>query len=541
MAFATLAPEVLHEVERSLALMRPFGDGDYINGCTLSRYERQLAMLAPDVPEAAAVLEALRAADPVGRTRTIGDPVFRSAVHKLLGHHRLHLPQPDAAECASLLRQAATHLATPGCSPLAVGVPAPRRLGTAAHHGWIWQEEREEDAFARHFRALLHERVPHLTPATPDARLLDNLVRGMALLDTLLPDLARSALSHVQVVVMADVPARRPLMPGEEPAFTSLTNPFILGTIFLAPNVLQTPWSVAEYLLHEGLHQKFMDLEHTHSMLRKGYSVEESPVISPPWHRVQLSGASQWHVNRSISVTHVYTALALFFARARERAVELQPRFGPVNIPELELSLRQSFDRATYLGEKLMGARDELGLAGQRFLDWLNGLLRTFDPAPPPGGAYVHLLLDLYDREAREFATRLAHLSPADLERPVAPVPGASEAITVPALIAHLEAVETARAREVMAALGRTVPGGFDAPPASAPLAERPADVAARFRGVRQRVSNVLREVPWVEYQAAREVGASRPDEAVRELLGYSDRCLGRLLKHITASHHAVA
>ncbi|RKI05326.1 hypothetical protein [Corallococcus sp. AB038B] len=530
-------------MERSLALMRPFGDGDYINGCTLGRYERQLAMLAPDVPAATAVLEALRAADPVGRTRTIGDPVFRSAVHKLLGHHRLHLPQPDAAECADLLRRTALLLAAPERSPLAEGVVALDRLGAAAHHGWIWREEREEDAFAHHFRALLHERVPHLIPATPDARILDNLVRGAELLETLVPDLARSTLAHVQVVVVADVPARRPLMPGEEPAFTSLTNPFILGTIFLAPNVLRNPWSAAEFLLHEGLHQKFMDLEHTHSMLRKGYSVDESPVINPPWHRVQLSGASQWHVNRSISVTHVYTALALFFARARERAAELAPRFGPVDSAELELSLRQSFDRATYLGEKLMGARDELGVAGQRFLDWLNGLLRTFDPAPPPGGGYVHLLLDLYDREAREFATRLAHLSPADLEKPVAPVPGASEASTVPALVAHLEAVETARAREVMAALGRTMPGGFDAPPpaASAPLAERPSDVAARFSGVRQRVSNVLREVPWAEYQVAREGSTPRPDEAVRELLGYSDRYLGRLLKHMTASFHAAA
>jgi len=540
MSIATVPSHVLAKVEQSLALMRPFGDGDYIYDCIRTRYQQHLGMLTRDLPEARTLLAALHDADPVGCYRVIGDPVFRSAIHILLGHFKLHLPQHNVAECVALLRDATYHLITrTGASPLAVGAPGALRLGNLSHHGWVWSVERKEDVWGKTFGELMHNRMDYLEPVTPDDRVARNLKLGAELLAELLPQLSRSALTHVHLVVVADVSRKQPLPPGESAVFTSNTNPHIPGTIFLAPGVLQDPWSVAEYLLHEALHQKFVDLEHTHSMLRKGYSIDESPIIHPPWHRIRLSGPPTWHVNRSISVTHVYTALALFFTRVNMRAAELEGRYGPVkeNVP---LSIRQSFDRATYLGEKLLGAKDELGMAGQRFLHWLNELLSTFDPQPPPSGSYVHLLLDLYDREAEDVAIRISRATPADLERLVATTVTAPEEVPMKELVRHLEQEESTRARDILTALGENVPPRFDGLAATqSPRAESPADLATRFRETRTRISEALRKVPWASYQEVRP-GASGPsDELVRDMLSYSDHHLGRIMKHLNPDAQA--
>jgi hypothetical protein len=49
---------------------------------------------------------------------------------------------------------------------------------------------------------------------------------------------------------------------------------------------------------------------------------------------------------------------------------------------------------------------------------------------------------------------------------------------------------------------------------------------------MRTHVSEALRKVPWAAYQVARAGTSARPDELVRDMLGYSDRHLGRLMKH---------
>jgi hypothetical protein len=64
-------------------------------------------------------------------------------------------------------------------------------------------------------------------------------------------------------------------------------------------------------------------------------------------------------------------------------------------------SSRAAFERAYYLCEQItQSSWEELGVGGKRLIEWLRAVLDVLEPYPPPNGAYLHLLLDLYTREA---------------------------------------------------------------------------------------------------------------------------------------------
>jgi hypothetical protein len=225
------------------------------------------------------------------------------------------------------------------------------------------------------------------------------LIEGGRLLHELLPRLATSALSHVHIVVVVDVTSA--------PGFSSLTHSRLPGIIFLSPNVLKNPWQAAEHLLHESMHVKFTDLEHTHSLLRADYDPAASPMVHAPWNRAPVG----WPVNRSLTVLHVYTCLALFFAVVTDRHTSLIERYGSLpSGPTPARRTRRSLDRAHYLHRYLVPNQDQLDTAGRLLVRWLGDVLRILDQSPPPEGASAHLYLDLYEREASTIRALRARL-----------------------------------------------------------------------------------------------------------------------------------
>lgn len=140
---------------------------------------------------------------------------------------------------------------------------------------------------------------------------------------------------------------------------------------------------------------KFTDLEHTHSLMSADYVAGESAMVLAPWNRAPTA----WPINRSLTVLHVYTCLALFFTVVAERRESLAGTYGRGG-PDPVRQARRSFDRAHYLHGHLTRNQQQLDTAGRLLVRWLGDLLHAFDPAPPPEGASAHLLLDLYDREA---------------------------------------------------------------------------------------------------------------------------------------------
>ncbi|WP_433931681.1 hypothetical protein AB3662_45320 [Sorangium cellulosum] len=501
-------PQVLDIVEGALANSRPFGDCDYIHQCTWRHEERRLELLEGRFPSSRALLSALRGAGPARRYRVLGDPVVRAAIHDAIGHHRLHVSHPRPEELEQILRDAAVLAAGERRdAPLAADAARDIRLGDAPHHGFVWRGGDDDRPFSRRFAALFREKLPWLRPAAPDARDRRTLLQGARLLDALLPELARSALAHAQLVVVAgpDVDA-----PAQARGFRSATVAGLCGTVVLGPVTLKTPWSAAEHLLHESMHLKFIDLELTHSVLRKGYRMERSPVVSPPWHRRDPSGLRDWTVNRMLTVLHVYVALALFFRAVERRAGELEAEFGPLGDLDPGREARRSFDRAHFLVHALRRHEGELGAAGRRFCAWLDCMLAAFDPSPPPAGSEVHLLLDLYAREAAALRDRLA--------RSAGP-PAAAR------LVEEIATTELATARDVLAAI-EGAPPLRDEPAPAATLAERLWEVRAR-------ISASLRRVPREAY-ARRPAGSGKtPAELVREMLDGSSDAVSALLREL--------
>jgi len=53
-----------------------------------------------------------------------------------------------------------------------------------------------------------------------------------------------------------------------------------------------------------------------------------------------------------------------------------------------------------------------MGLSGRQMTDWLLDVLNALDTRRRPGGATVHLLLDLYERQSRKLDTYLAQQPP---------------------------------------------------------------------------------------------------------------------------------
>ena len=228
------------------------------------------------------------------------------------------------------------------------------------------------------------------------------LRRGASLLGELVPGLSRSALSHVPLVA---------LFPsvGRWKTKASSSQYRLSGIIFLRRESLHNPWWIAEHLLHESLHHKLYDFRHAHSLLtRDAIEADDPPSeITKPmvsiWNFPGLDQRNHWDTHRAVAAFHVYVHLAHLCSIAEHRAAELEAVYGPLQgDPPTMTDDRQAFDRAHYLGENI---RDscwaELGLAGQRLIDWLGSVLDALDPSPPPQDAHLHLLLERYLLEGR--------------------------------------------------------------------------------------------------------------------------------------------
>ncbi|MGW0808164.1 hypothetical protein [Nonomuraea sp. NPDC002799] len=381
------------QAEAILADDRPFGDCDYIRQRTRIHYRHRLQLLKEHSKGAHLLFSALEGATDGRHHRTLGDPAVRVAIDSWLSAVRggSEPPWPEE-ELESVLETAAAQSPRANVPPLAEGAADLLRLHEAAWP-WVWSEPRADaDPLGEFFRRVFSESFQKLTLTSPDAHVRETLLRGAALLYTLCPRLARSALSHVHLIAVV----------GKEssPGFASLTHPRIPGAIFLSTAVLSNPWQAAEYLLHEAMHVKFTDLEHTHSLLGEHYDAEASPLIRPHWNRARPEAGDGWPIDRALTVSHVYTSLALFHSAVAARYAELADRYGQITSADPAQQARRSFDRAQYLIQRLEQQTEHLGAGGRLFLRWLRGINEAFDPSPAPEGAYVHLVLDLYEREA---------------------------------------------------------------------------------------------------------------------------------------------
>lgn len=397
---------VCDQAEEALADSRPFGNCNYILGRLFSHYQYRLGLLSEHTEAASVLLSALEGSSEHQLRRVLGDPVVRVAIDSTLANLNVS-SAPSIGEAGDIFKSAAYNLIKDyDIPPLADGSISV--LGVQEDSlPWIWMNERVSvDPLGSYFRQHYSRHVRGLGLASPGPEICEMLSRGAALLRMLCPKLSRSALGHVHLVAVVNTMV--------SPGFTSLTTPAIPGLVVLAPSVLKSPLDAAAFLLHEAMHSKFVDLEHTHSLMHAGYNEMESPRIRPHWNRVQPGQLPGWSVNRSLTVCHVYVSLALLYIHAGLNS-NVVDQFGSCDGSAVAVQVRRSLDRAHYLQQQLVVNRAQLGAGGALFVDWLGAILAMLDPAPPPRDSYVHLALDLYDREAEKIQEILQRVSKGDL------------------------------------------------------------------------------------------------------------------------------
>jgi hypothetical protein len=401
-----------------LSEYRPFCDSDYIHEQFHFCYSRRLRKISAVLPEAGYLLDALDRADAYRRYRVMGDTVVRcviqQALRQIVTQEEYGLP---FGTCKTVLEQTARHLNEGECcGPLEATTADVNRLGVARYHGWFWTEEHDNDVFGDAFRQIILQNYGE-SLCTPNKDEMAMVQKGAKLLEELLPSLSSSALSHAHLVALFP-----PI--GNWKGRASGSQFRISGTIFLNREALQNPWWVAEHLLHESLHQKLYDFRHGYSLLVQDSLpppgdlssefesvILDRPGVLAPWNIPGLESLNFWDTHRAVAAFHVYVHLGLFCSLAEQRVPELEGAYGPLyGRPPVMTRGRTAFDRAHYLGENIVkSCWNQLGRAGQLLVEWLTSVLDALDPAPPPKGSFVHLLLDRYIREANSIERREAH------------------------------------------------------------------------------------------------------------------------------------
>lgn len=389
----------------------PFGDSEYLRQQMHAAFRHRLENISTSIPAGRRLLTTLQQAEGQTEYRVLGDPLVRRAIQQLVVQQvaaaRRKLP-PQM--CAQVLEAAAQRVQEGIITgPLQGGVDDAQWLGDSSRTPWIWAPGRRDDIFERAFGQLLEAEFGAGLIAAADAEGAA-LREGARLLDEVLPLTSRSALSHTHLIGVTSGT-------GAWSGKASTSQFTVTGAIFLNRRLLTNPWWVAEHLLHEALHQKLYDFRHAHSMLVRDVeeaskeTSREAPHVVSLWNMPGPDASNRWNTHRAMAAFHVYAHLALFGSLAEQMSSRLHDTYGPLDAPRAMTSSRKAFERARYLGENLRASCwDELGVAGRHLLEWLSSILDAMDPAPPPAGASLHLLMDRYLKEAR----RLRKIPPSD-------------------------------------------------------------------------------------------------------------------------------
>jgi hypothetical protein len=376
-------------------------------------------------PQAAPVLERIRALDDATAARVLEHPFLRAVVFAATRHLKHPWKVITQEQVEQYLEQLGILLTGDwrGGKLSSLSLLMEESYEDAARHTlWQWAGEQGDRTLTGITPMVFLKNSPNSVFHHPTEEESRNLRQGIALLRDLFPLLTPSILRHIDVIALVSTePAHGEAgPPGGNPLST---DPFIScssspspGVILVNPSVLTNPWYIAEIILHEGLHSKLYDVMATHNLLRPNYTQEESAKLHPLWHM----SSESWDVQRSLFAMHVYAHLALFFQRVARSFDALAPRFGPLHVIDAGLSMRRSLDRAHFLGMKLaeVGTRD-LGPAGHLLLAQLQEMLLVLEGASAEGASAdgasrleevaQRLVGDLYARQTLALERILDH------------------------------------------------------------------------------------------------------------------------------------
>lgn len=295
-------------VEQRLAGGTPFGSHEFISTRVARVYVQLLTLLADRSSGAQRLLEVLGSLDTSRSQAVLRDSLLRRTIEDGTGALVQGLDSIDADLLDELLVAAAeaarteqvTLLGSPGLS-----VVFARRPGGT---GLVWLGSQPDSAPGKRFEDQVLRRLPGFRFQTPSEEQVALLEAGNRLASLIAPALADSAISHACVVVVGD-------FHGAEHLFNALTLPGLAGVIVLSPQAIRTDIDLAETLVHESTHLKFLDIDYIQPLFVPGFRPESSPLVTPSWHEDDpLYGG--WPVDRVLTSMHVYLTLAVLFGNA---------------------------------------------------------------------------------------------------------------------------------------------------------------------------------------------------------------------------------
>jgi hypothetical protein len=352
--------------EKQLAQDVPFGSVDYIRERAALTYRRRLELLGEHLSAAVQLAQALAAAASSDSNQLFADPVVRGCIDDLLRAYRAAGEQKPAAEQLEFFAYYSAHLDE--LKRDAANTAGSFRQELLSRPIRYWSDASARTLRDRTFAAMLLQHLPGPRVYVAEAESEAAINQGLALLQELIPVAAHSALSHLHFIAVDDF----------DTVVGSATISPIPGTIFLSRSVLRSSWSIAESILHECMHLKFVELEHTHSLMARGYSEKASPRIHPPWHPETVT----WPMNRALTAAHVYVALALYSVASEAAAPEFQARYGPCKRSPLLVDTSAAGERARSLIDVASRHPESLGQAGRRFLEWMGDILQKLAAGP---------------------------------------------------------------------------------------------------------------------------------------------------------------
>jgi hypothetical protein len=495
------------DMDAVLATYRPFADSNYISQQFRRCYERRLTKLSDAIPVASRLVDTIDRADPRIAEKTLADTGVRTIIQNLRRRVMTGVANSDRIApldlCSRLLDETVAFLSgVRSTGPLNLSIDG--RLGDEPFHPWIWADNRPaDDVFTEAFRFAAESQYGDVPPAASAAE-VEDLRKGARLLAELVPLSSKSVLQHTQIVAV--IPTS-----GVWKKMQSSSQYYLGGTIFLSSNILDKPWAVAELLYHESIHQKLYDFQWSHTLLERDGVIDPDTLtpslltVQSPWNYPD----NEWDTHRVLAAFHVYVHLVLLCMTAEERASELESRYGPkVGMTPS----RAAIERARYLGEQLTGpCWSELGRAGQLLVEWLSSVLDALDPSPPPRGAFLHLILNRYLREANRIRYRESQRTtegtrPSEMTYQAELI--ADEEL---AIVENLlqEAGHKLPAERLRASAGSSSPG------------------ASRFAETRHKIAAALRECSFDGYSlASSPTSQIDPNEVVRAMIERSSRLL---------------
>jgi hypothetical protein len=290
----------------------PFGSYDYISQNLSAVYAELLAAIAEQSSAAAELLRLLQQVDDGRRAAVLRDCALRRTIEDGACRIVNGVNSIEAATLEELLSAAAGNAAAEQRSVVqdaASGVPFG---GRTPGHASIWVDDQPRTPSGRHLAHEVLKRVPGFQIKVPTEERVQTLVAAERIASQVAPRLARSAISHVSMVMLGE-------FEDEDHPFHALTMPGLPGVVLLSPKALASSVDAAETLIHESMHLKFLDMDYVHPLFAHGFTQASSPRVTPIWHRDKPGTYGQWPIDRVLTSMHVYSALAVFFGLASNR------------------------------------------------------------------------------------------------------------------------------------------------------------------------------------------------------------------------------